>query len=115
MRRSVAILAAFLLVQSAALRSGILCEQAIAQAPVTLHGGQPGHSHGAPAQPSPTQHHSQSDATHCGLMVNCGVVSIAAPSAESVTSARSATVALPIRAVAPHSFSKAPEPPPPKA
>ena len=115
MRFATAILSAFLLLQSGALRSGVLCGQATRLAVAVPHSGDSGDSHGKPAHHAPVQHHSPVDAMHCGLMANCSVVSIAGLRTVSMPSAPSSTVALPAREIAPRSISTAPEPPPPKA
>ena len=115
MRFATAILSALLLAQSAALRSGVLCEQATQRAAAAPHSGHSDDSRGKPAHHAPAQHHAPGDAMHCGLMANCSAVSIAGVGTAFVPSAPSPIHALPAREFAPRSVSTAPEPPPPKA
>jgi hypothetical protein len=82
------------------LQTGLLCER----------GHEQGHTHH-----STPAHSHQHDHAPCPLMASCAPATAATPARELFTPALVATAAPIVRALALHSVSAAPEPPPPKA
>ena len=126
MRRALAAFTAVLLLHSAALRTGVLCERARTADPVALPEAdvaqEVGHSHhsappNAPPQRGSHEHGSPAHGSpaHCAWMAACSAASLAAPAGQAAARAAVLTTAPVSRQLAPLSFSSTPEPPPPKA
>ena len=122
MRRLLSAFTSVFLLQAGALHAGMPCERAT-PARLARHGpadapGPDGHSHHAvPSNPPPKhdgEHHH--GLPHCAPTTGCGSLSLAAapeaPASAPVIEVSVTSVAL---QRTPHSFSAAPEPPPPKA
>ena len=119
MRRTVAVLAGLLLVHSAALRSGVLCEAAVADAPGHVHANDMNRSmhQSMPmgARHSSGHDHDHGSGAHCTLMASCGMMTIGSPDARMSPATASLASVPATREFAPRSVHAVPEPPPPKA
>ena len=122
MRRLLFAFASVVLMQSGALHAGMPCELAT-PARLAPHGSADasspeGHAHHAVPSNPPAKHDGEhhNDRPHCAPTSGCGSLSLAAvaeaPASAPVTEASVTTIARP---QTPHSFTAAPEPPPPKA
>ena len=119
MRRSVAVLAGLLLVHSAALRSGVFCEGAVADAPGHVHANeihQSTHQSMPMGAPHSSGHdHGHGTGAHCTRMASCGMMTIGSLDARMSPATASLASVPATREFAPRSVHAVPEPPPPKA